>query len=130
MLLVILTWICIDFHDQNLFVAPIEAISSVFCMTDAKQNKAWLLHLLYLSFSKILYQASLLLATRMIVYQSLARHGINNMCPNIEMGNVAFHAIYGIVGLISVIFNLLPGLILTFYPFRYFRVLLSRLRLV
>ena len=49
--------------------------------------------------------------------------------PDIKMGSPAFYAIYFSVGLISVVFSFIPSLILTLYPFKTFRVLLSKCKL-
>ena len=64
----------------------------------------------------------------MTQYQTWHQHVLSSD-PNIEMGTATFHAIYGAVGLISIIFSFLPVLILSLYPFRIFRQLLSKLRL-
>ena len=141
MLLVILTWLCIDLHDRNCQI--IVCAWKPFHPCFVRLRRSWdiknditdtFASLFLLSFSKILYQANLLLSTDLIFYRSLTQYQtwpqyVLGSDPNIEMGSVIFYTIYGAVGLISFIFSFLPVIILSFYPFRSFRRLLSKLRL-
>ena len=143
MVLVVLTWICINLHARNCSV--IVYLWKPFHPCFVRLSRSWdakndvanaFASLFLLSFSKILYQAGLLLFTRSMFYRSLSgdpeeesRFYILSSDPNIIVGSQTYYTIVFTVVLITVLFSFLPVLVLTLYPFRVFRTLLSKCRL-
>ena len=126
--LVILTWICIELHDRNCRV--IVHLWKPFHVCFVRLRRSWdtksdiidaFASLFLLTFCKVLYQACLLLSTDIVYYYSwmgsnpfYRRHEyVLTSDPDIKMGSPTFCAIYLSVGLISFIFSVLPSLILT-----------------
>ena len=138
--LVIVTWICIELHDRNCQV--IVHLWKPFHACFVRLRRSWDIKsdiidafgsLFLLSFYKILYQAYLLLSTDIVYYHSWMgipiyrwHQYVLSSDPDIKMGSPAFYAIYFSVGLISAVFTFLPSLILTLYTFR---LLLSKCKL-
>ena len=141
--LVILTWMCIELHDRNCQV--IVHLWKPFHVCFVRLRRSWdiksdiidaFASLFLLSFCKILYQACLLLSTDIVYYHSWTGNPISRWHqyvlksdPDIKMGSPVFYVIYFSVGLIYAVFSFMPSLILTLYPFKIFRVLLARCKL-
>ena len=137
--LIILTWACVELHDRGF--RPIVWLWKPFhrCLVHFKRGwntKSDIIDVFasffLLSFTKCMYQVLLLLVDQQLKEVSLVEgvcldgaHVIN-LDLNVTYGSTE-HLIFAIPALvISCIFNILPILLLLFYPFRLCRACLSK----
>ena len=140
--LILLTWLCVELHDRNfrLLVWLWRPFHSCFI----KLRKKWdirrdmvdvLASFFLLSFSKMAYQSILFLQcphlTRLDEEGKVSTWRAMAYDPSIICGaadmKFLFIAIAASVSILT--FNVLPALLLILYPIKWFRVLLSKLRL-
>ena len=138
--LIFLTWVCIDLYGRGLkpIVYPVTKFRN--CLKKLKQDwgekrdvvdvfSAFFL----LSYSRLMYQSSLFLECHKVV--SLDTHGhwslmyILDYDQNITCGSSKYIAIAVVVALSLFVFNILPALLIVFYPFKVVRLCLSKCRL-
>ena len=140
LLLIALTWLFIELHGRNfrplvLFWKPFHRC--FVCLRRRWNAKSDIVDVFasffLLSFSKVMYQMALLLSPQTI--QNYDRGKLTEFVrvTNIDL-NVAYgsreHLTYAIPAIILCLFlNVLPTLLLIFYPFKTFRALLSRCKL-
>ena len=140
--LIALTWVFVELHGRNY--RPIVLLWMPFHTCFVRIKRRWdtasdlinvFASFFLLSFTKVLYQALLLLTVRRI--KTLQYDGASCGFYYIEFANViavdqsvsygsTTHLLYLTPGmLITFIFVVLPSFLLTFYPFRVFRAVLS-----
>ena len=141
MLLILITWICIELHDRNFRM--IVFLWRPFHRCFVQLRRGWdtkndlidvFASFLLLSFVKILYQTVIMFSTTRPATFSLSGEylyysyvsDIDNSIP-ITSAKYIIAVISALV--ICIIFNLLPILLLVLYPFGRFRKMLSKLRL-
>ena len=140
--LIILTWTCVELHGHNF--RPIIWLWKPFHGCLVHLRRGWntksdiidvFASFFLLSFTKCLYQVLLLMIDQNItkvshfrgVYSDKAH--VLNLDLSTTYGSTE-HLIFAIPALItSCIFNILPTLLLLFYPFRLFRACLSKCKL-
>ena len=139
--LIILTWACVELHDRNF--RPIVWLWKPFHKCLVHLRRGWntkhdfigvFASFFLLSFTKCLYQVILLMTSQKIRYKDL--HGTQfdptgaiNLDLSMTYGSTE-HLVFAIPAIIlSCIFIVLPTLLLLFYPFRLFRVCLSKCKL-
>ena len=140
-MLIIITWICIELHDRNFRM--IVFLWRPFHRCFVQLRRGWdtkndlidvFATFLLLSFVKIMYQTVLVLsATTLDIYSLSGEHLYYSYVSNIDNSIPITSAKY-IIPVISalvicIIFNVLPILLLFLYPFGRFRRTLSKLRL-
>ena len=139
--LIIFTWACVELHGFNF--RPIVWLWKPFHRCLVHLRRGWntkndiidvFASFFLLSFTKCLYQVLLFMTNQPILHTTLQdiRLG-SSLVLNVDM-NVTYgskeHLIFAIPAiLVSCIFNLLPTLLLLFYPFRLFRACLSKCKL-
>ena len=141
MMLILITWICIELHDRNFRV--IVYLWRPFHRCFVQLRRGWdtkndlidvFATFLLLSFVKIMYQTVLMLTTSKLDTHSLSgEHLYYSYVSNVDNSIPITSAKY-IIPVISalvicIIFNILPILLLVLYPFGRFRRMLSKLRL-
>ena len=141
MMLILITWICIELHDRNFKV--IVYLWRPFHRCFVRLRRGWdtkndlidvFATFLLLSFVKIMYQTVLMFSTVMLDTYSLSgKHLHSSYASNID-NSIPITSTKYIIPVISalvicIIFNLLPVLLLVLYPFGRFRRMLSKLRL-
>ena len=141
MMLILITWICIELHDRNFRM--IVFLWRPFHRCFVQLRRGWdtkndlidvFATFLLLSFVKIMYQTVLMFNTTMLDTYSLSGDYLyHSYVSNVDNSIPTASAKY-IIAVISalvicIIFNLLPILLLILYPFGTFRRMLSKLRL-
>ena len=141
LLLISLTWFCIKLHDSNF--KPLVILWKPFhrcfvCLRRGWNTKNDLINVFssffLLSYGKIMYQTVLAVSTSRNFHYSLTKGYIaetyvleaDNTVP-ISDSSYIIVATFAI--LMSLIFNLLPILLLTFYPLKLFKGAMSKCRL-
>ena len=141
MMLILITWICIELHDHNFRM--IVFLWRPFHKCFVRLRRGWdtkndlidvFATFFLLSFVKIMYQTVLVTNTSMLDTFSLSGEylyysyvsGVDNSIPTASAKYI-IAVISALV--ICIIFNLLPILLLVLYPFGTFRRMLSKLRL-
>ena len=139
--LVFFTWSCIELHGRNF--RPLVWIWRPFHRCFVRLRKGWdtkrdiidvFASFFLLSYSKMMYQTFLLLSPKKITVYDLAgdiiRHNfVLSVDPSTPFGG-AQHLMLAIPAvLMFCMFNLLPTLLLFFYPTKAFRSCLSKCRL-
>ena len=140
--LIFLTWACVELQDRNF--RPIVWLWKPFHRCSVHLRRGWntksdlidvFASFFLLSFTKCLYQV-LLFMTDQKIYKTSHLRGIYsdhihvlNLDLNIPYGSTE-HFIFAIPALIiCCVFNVLPTLLLLFYPFSLFRACLSKCKL-
>ena len=139
--LIILTWACVELHGRNFRL--IVWLWRPFHRCFVHLRRGWntksdiinvFASFFLLSFTKCLYQVLLLMTSQPILHTTLQDVCLgNSLVLNVDM-NVTYgsteHLIFAIPAIVvSCIFNLLPTVLLLFYPFRPFRACLSKCKL-
>ena len=140
--LIILTWVCVEVHDRNF--RPIVWLWRPFHRCFIHLRRGWntkndiigvFASFFLLSFSKGLYQVVLLMIDQKIDNRLLLQGTylyqthVVNLDLNMTYGSTE-HLIFAIPAIfISCIFNILPTLLLLFYPIGLFRACLSKFKL-
>ena len=139
-LLIVMTWICIQLHDRNCRV--IVYLWRPFHRCFIRLRRGWdttndlidvFATFFLLSYVKFLNQLALVSPTKIYTYSLNGDYSYFNYTSNID-NTISIFSIKYITGslfamLVSFIFNILPLLILVLYPFGKFRRILSKLRL-
>ena len=140
-MLIIITWICIELHDHNFRM--IVFLWRPFHRCFVQLRRGWdtkndlidvFATFLLLSFVKIMYQTVIMFSTtRLATFSLSGEYLYHSYVSNIDNSIPITSAKY-IIAVISalviwIIFNLLPILLLFLYPFGMFRRMLSKLRL-
>ena len=140
-MLILITWICIELHDRNFRM--IVFLWRPFHRCFVRLRRGWdtkndlidvFASFLLLSFVKIMYQTVIMFSvTRLDTYSLSGEHLYYSYVSNIDNSIPITSAKY-IIPVISaavtcIIFYLLPILLLVLYPFGTFRRMLSKLRL-
>ena len=139
-LLIFLTWLCIELHDHNF--RPIVWLWRPFHRCFVRLRRGWdtksdiidvFTTFFFLTYSKILNQTVLLLSSKQITHIELSgKHFLTYVSAvdsSVKAGG-RYHLPFAISGLlISAIFNILPPLVLILYPTRVFRKCLSKCHL-
>ena len=141
MLLIVVTWICIELHDRNFRV--IVFLWRPFHRCFVRLRRGWdtkndlidvFATFFLLSYAKIFYQTIILLSSSHVLTYSLnGNFSYPNLAPNVDNNISITSAQYittvSIVVLIFLLSNILPVLLLIMYPFGTFSKMLSKLRL-
>ena len=141
MLLIIFTWIAIELHDRNYKV--IVYLWRPFHKCFVQLRKGWntkndlidvFANFFLLSYLKILSQTIEMTSTTYMFTYSLSNGHYNytyvlNTDNSISMTSSLYITRATFTFLLSVIFNILPLLLLVMYPFRIFRQILSKCKL-
>ena len=140
LILIFLTWFCIELHGRNF--RPIVCLFASFSKCLGSVRKDWgekrdaitlFSAFILLSYSRLMYQASMLLAITKVTHVNV--DGVWNIKYtlrydyNITYGSSKYIAIAVISILILSAFSILPALLLILYPFRLTRSCLSKCRL-
>ena len=139
--LIFLTWACVELHDRDF--RPIVWLWKPFRRCIVCLRRGWntqsdiievFASFFLLSFTKCLYQVILLMTNQRVRYKDL--HGVQYIPTNAISLDLSMifgsteHLIFAIPALVlSCIFNILPTLLLLFYPFRLFRACLTKCKL-
>ena len=140
-LLIALTWICVELHGHNFRL--VVRLWKPFHRCFVSLRRGWdtksdlidvFASFLLLSYSKIMYQTLILLNTSIIQSLSLVDGHTSNSYvvsadASIKFGSAKYVAIAVAAGSIFCVFNLLPILLLVLYPYKIFRSALSKCRL-
>ena len=139
-MLLILTWVCVELHGRNF--RPLVWLWRPFHRCFVRLRRGWntksdiidaFTTFLFLTYSKIFYQTLLLISSKPIrniepsgksflTYVSVVDHSV-------DFGGM-YHLSFAIPGIfISLVFNILPPLLLVLYPVRAFRSCLSKCHL-
>ena len=140
-LLIVLTWVCVELHghDFRLVVRLWEPFHRCF----VRLRRGWdtrsdlidvFASFFLLSYSKIMYQTLIMLNNYEIYDFSLVDDHISNSYVlgadvRIVLGSAEYVVTAVILGLIFCLFNLLPIVLLVFYPYKIFRMVLSKCKL-
>ena len=144
MLLILMTWICVELHDRNFRM--IVYLWRPFHRCFVRLRRGWdtkndLINVfatfLLLSFINITYQTVIITTTTKISTYSLSgecfyhsNYYYVSEIDNIIMTNSTNYITWSfLAALICIIFNIIPLLLLVLYQFEKFRKLLSKLRL-
>ena len=141
MMLILITWICIELHDRNFKV--IVYLWRPFHRCFVRLRRGWdtkndlidvFATFLLLSFVKIMYQTVLMFSTTMLYTFSLSGEYlyysyVSDVDNSIPTASAKYIKAVISASVIGIIFNLLPILLLVLYPFGRFRRMLSKLRL-
>ena len=141
LLLIVVTWICIELHDRNFRM--IVFLWRPFHRCFVRLRRGWdtkndlidvFATLFLLSYVKILYQTILLLSSIPVFTYSLnGNYSYSNHVPTVDntisITSAQYITTVSIVALIFLLSNILPVLLLIMYPFGRFRSILSKLRL-
>ena len=141
MLLILVTWICIELHDRNFRV--IVFLWRPFHRCFVRLRRGWdtkndlidvFATFILLSYLRILYQTIIMTSTNNIFTYSLSGdysyvNFASELDNSIRITSATF--IFGAIfaSLISLMFNVVPLLLLVLYPFKIFKKVLSKLRL-
>ena len=140
LLLICLTWVCVELHGRNL--RPLVWLWRPFHSCFVRLRRGWdtksdimdvFTTFFLLSYSKCMYQTLLLLSSQPItnVYKS-GNHFTEHRAyadPRITYGSTNHLLFVTPVALISSVFCILPPLVLTLYPIKAFTLCLSRCHL-
>ena len=138
-LLIFLTWLCVELHDRNfrLLVWLWRPFHRCFVRLrrglDTKSDIIDVFTTFFiLSYSKILYQTELTTVTHVIINVNEAGKTFEErrllVDPSIIYGG-SYHLAFVIPSLFISVLNILPPLLLTLYPIRAFRSCLSKFNL-
>ena len=140
LILIFLTWVCIELHGRNF--RPIVYLFIPFCKCLGRVHKDWgkkrdaidlFSAFFLLSYSRLMYQASLILAITKVTHIDIHGHWSLKYTLsydyNITYGSSKYIAIAVVSVLILFVFNVLPALLLILYPFKFTRSCLSKCRL-
>ena len=141
MVLILITWICIELHDRNFRV--IVYLWRPFHRCFVQLRRGWdtkndlidvFATFLLLSFIKIFYQTELVTNTTMLQSYSLSSEHMYYSYVSYADNSIPTTSAKYIIAVISALvicitFNVLPILLLVLYPFGRFRKMLSKLRL-
>ena len=141
MMLIIITWICIELHDRNFRV--IVFLWRPFHRCFVRLRRGWdtkndlidvFATFILLSFVKIMYQTVLMFTTAKLHTYSLSgeylyHSYVSNVDNSIPITSAKYIIPVIFASVICIIFNVLPILLLVLYPFGRFRRMLSKLRL-
>ena len=137
-LLIFLTWVCVEFHGRNfrLLVWQWRPYHRCFVQLWRGWNTISLmysLHFFILSYCKIMYQTIFLMIDRVMTHTNQFGEYTHTykllVDQSIDFGS-AYHLAFAIPALlIFLVFNVLPPIILACYPIKAFRSCLSRCRL-
>ena len=141
-LLIVLTWICVELHGHNFRL--VVQLWKPFHRCFVRLRRSWetksdlidvFASFFLLSYSKFMYQTLIMLSTHDVHNYSLdgdhvSRSYVVGADVSIVVGLTAeYISIAVITGLIFFVFNLLPILLLVLYPYKIFRSALSKCRL-
>ena len=143
-LLIFLTWLCVELHSYNF--QPIVRIWRPFHGCWVKLRRSWdnkndivdvFATFFLLSYHKCLYQSVLLVSTQSLWnYNSTVEHAVHTSTYTRIMVDLsvttesAEHIPYAVTaGIITILFYVLPTLLLMLYPIKVFRRLLSKCHL-
>ena len=140
-LLISLTWLVIELHDRNVKV--VVRMWSPFHRCFVRLRRSWntksdlidvFASFLLLSYTKLMYQTLLTTNIQMTQNLSLTEDQIYSMYVltadfSVRLPSPYYTISVVIAGAISVIFNLLPILMLVLYPIKTFRKVLSKCKL-
>ena len=139
-MLIILTWVCVELHGRNF--RPLVWLWRPFHRCFVRLRRGWdtksdiidaFTTFFFLTYSKIFYQTLLFISSKPIrniepsgksflTYVSVVDHSV-------DIGGM-YHLSFAIPGIfISLVFNILPPLLLVLYPVRAFRSCLSKCHL-
>lgn len=140
LILMFLTWVCVELHGHNF--RPLVWLWRPFHRCFVRLRRKWntksdiidvFASFFLLSFSKVMYQAALMLSPQTIQNYDhgilIAFDKVTNVDLSVVYGSNEHLALAVPAVLLSIIFNVLPTLLLILYPFRKFRALLSVCRL-
>ena len=141
LLLIVVTWICIELHDRNFRM--IVYLWRPFHRCFVRLRRGWdtkndlidvFATFFVLSYVKVLYQTILMLSSIPVFTYSLNgnysySNRVSDVDNTISITSARHITTFSIVALVFIISNLLPLLLLILYPFRMFRKMLSKLRL-
>ena len=141
MLLIVVTWICIELHDRNFRV--IVYLWRPFHRCFVRLRRGWdtkndlidvFATFFLLSYVKIFYQNFILLSSSHVLTYSLnGNYSYSNHVPDVDktisITSAQYITTFSIVALIFWLCNVLPVLLLILYPLGTFRNMLSKLRL-
>ena len=139
-LLICLTWVCVELHGRNF--RPLVLLWRPFHRCFVRLRRGWntksdiidaFTTFFFLTYSKILYQTLLLISSKPIknvepLGKSFLTY-VSEVDQSVAYGGM-YHLVFAIPGIfISLIFNILPLLLLILYPIRAFRSYLSKCHL-
>ena len=139
MLLILMTWVCIELHDRNCRV--IVYLWRPFHRCFVRLRRGWdtkndlidvFATFLLLSYVKIIYQSVLFTSLTKITTYSLngdflLAYHVSDIDMTVKRTSTKYGAAFAV--LLNIVFNILPVLLLVLYPFRLFRKMLSKLQL-
>ena len=139
-LLIFLTWVCVELHGRNF--RPLVWLWRPFHRCFVHLRRGWdtksdiidvFTTFFFLTYSKILYQVLLLISNKPIKNIELSGKHFSTYVPlvdhSLKFGGV-YHLSFVIPGvLVSLIFNILPPLMLILYPIQSFRTCFSKCHL-
>ena len=138
--LIFLTWIGIELHGRNyrpivqIFVPFRKCMGRVYKDWGERRDVISLFSAFFLlSYSRLMYQASLLLKIVKVTHVDINSHWSIKYTlsydSSITYGSSKYIAIAVVLVLIIVVFNIVPALVLILYPFKFTRSCLSKCRL-
>ena len=141
LLLIVVTWICIELHDRNFKV--IVYLWRPFHKCFVRLRRGWdtkndlidvFATFFLLSYVKIFYQTFILLSSSHVMTFSLnGNYLYSNRVPDVDntisITSAQYITTFSIVALTFLLCNVLPVLLLILYPLGMFRKMLSNLRL-
>ena len=136
-LLIFLTWICVELHGHN--IRPLVWLWRPFHRCFVRLRRGWdtksditdaFITFFFLTYCKIFYQTILMTSSRHVRNIELSgKYFMTYVCSvdnSVEYGSI-HHILVAIpVMFVSLLFNILPSLLLVLYPFRFFRSCLSK----
>ena len=139
-LLIFLTWLCIELHGRNF--RPLVWLWRPFHRCFVRLRRGWdtksdiidtFTTFFLLSYSKIMYQTLLLTISRVTINIDQFGRYIHTYQPLVDLsvnyGSLCHLTITIPVLLFSLVFNILPPIVLACYPFQVFRSCLSKCHL-
>ena len=139
--LIFLSWFCVKLHDNN--VKPLVMLWRPFHRCFVRLRKGWntrndlidaFASFIILSYCKIMYQSFISVSTSRNFYYSptegyLSETYVLATDNTVPIKSLSFIVTATFAGLVSLIFNLLPLLFLSFYHHKWFKRALSKCRL-
>ena len=138
--LTILTWFCIELHGRNFRL--IVSLWRPFHKCFVKLRREWNVKsdiidvfsaFFLLSYSKLMYQSTLLVSCQKVTYLNHTHWGIHNYIMKYDSTVACGSSKYIYIALPAIIslcvFNILPALLLVLYPIKAFRACIFRCRL-
>ena len=135
--LICLTWVCVELHDRNF--RPLVWLWRPFHRCFVRLRRGWntksdiidvFITFFFLSYTKVIYQMTLLLSSQMIKQVSESGTSSVTYHPVIDLSlkyGDAYHLSFAIpTTVVSVLFYFPPLLLLIFYPIKVFRSYLSK----